>query len=98
VETNFSVSPPGNLPTLSSVARFAHYESNDVFAAAETRSRPESRAHWQAERLFKGLLRGYEHSLRRVLQYPGFTIAILLTTIAVNIYLFVIVRKGFFPY
>jgi multidrug efflux pump len=35
--------------------------------------------------------------LRWVLQYPAFTLTILMITIAVNVYLLVIVPKGFFP-
>ncbi|MGA2720348.1 MAG: efflux RND transporter permease subunit, partial [Candidatus Acidiferrales bacterium] len=39
----------------------------------------------------------YERALRAVLRHPAFTLAILFITIAVNIYLLVIVPKGFFP-
>ena len=55
------------------------------------------RIYQWSEGLFDGLLRGYEHGLRWVLKYPGFTLAILLITIGVNVYLLVIVPKGFFP-
>ena len=55
------------------------------------------RIHRLSEGFFSGLLRGYEHGLRWVLKYPGFTLAILLITIGVNVYLLAIVPKGFFP-
>jgi multidrug efflux pump len=39
----------------------------------------------------------YERSLTRVLRHPALTLTVLLITVAVNILLFVIVPKGFFP-
>ncbi len=59
--------------------------------------RTHGRAYRLSEEFFNGLLRGYEHGLRWVLRYPAFTLAILLLTIAVNVYLLVIIPKGFFP-
>ncbi|HTB82304.1 MAG TPA: multidrug efflux RND transporter permease subunit [Candidatus Sulfotelmatobacter sp.] len=50
-----------------------------------------------SEKVFTGLLRGYERSLTVVLRHPAITLISLLLTIALNIYLFVIVPKGFFP-
>ena len=49
------------------------------------------------ERAFNALHRGYAKSLRSVLRHPQMTLAILLVTIAVNIYLYIVVPKGFFP-
>jgi multidrug efflux pump len=49
------------------------------------------------ERGFNALQRGYAGTLRVVLRHPQMTLAILLVTIAVNIYLYIIVPKGFFP-
>ena len=43
------------------------------------------------------MLRTYERSLTWVLQHSALTLAVLLMTIAFNIYLFMIVPKGFFP-
>jgi multidrug efflux pump len=43
------------------------------------------------------LLRSYERALRVVLRHPAFTLVILFATIALNVYLLVIVPKGFFP-
>jgi multidrug efflux pump len=43
------------------------------------------------------LLGAYERSLRVVLRHPAITLTVLLITVAVNIFLFMIVPKGFFP-
>ncbi len=49
------------------------------------------------ERFFAWMLRGYERSLGWVLRHPLPIVAILLATIGLNIYLYVIVPKGFLP-
>ena len=48
-------------------------------------------------RVIDAVVRGYGAALRTVLRHPAITLAILLLTISVNVYLFVIVPKGFFP-
>jgi len=50
-----------------------------------------------SERAFNGLLGFYERTLGWVLEHPAITLAVLLITIAVNVYLYRIVPKGFFP-
>jgi multidrug efflux pump len=50
-----------------------------------------------SERGFEFLLRGYDASLRWVLRHPQITVTVLLMTICFNVYLYVIVPKGFFP-
>ena len=50
-----------------------------------------------SEAFFSWMLRTYEKTLGWVLRHPAFTLGVLLVTIAVNVYLFVIVPKGFFP-
>jgi len=50
-----------------------------------------------SEKIFTSLLGAYERSLTVVLRHPAITLTTLLLTIALNIYLFVIVPKGFFP-
>src|SRR6266487_2094152 len=61
--------------------------------------RPEERGTWYrtSEKLFAWLLSSYERSLRGVLRHPGITLIVLLITVAVNIFLFIVVPKGFFP-
>ncbi len=50
-----------------------------------------------SERAFNWLLRIYERTLNVVLRHPAFTLGVLLLTIGVNVYLLIIVPKGFFP-
>ena len=50
-----------------------------------------------SERVFKAILDWYDRCLQVVLRHPAITLVILLITIAVNIGLFIIVPKGFFP-
>ena len=50
-----------------------------------------------SERGFQTINNGYARTLRVVLRHRRFTLATLLFTIALNIYLFIIVPKGFFP-
>ncbi|HUS12895.1 MAG TPA: multidrug efflux RND transporter permease subunit [Pyrinomonadaceae bacterium] len=61
--------------------------------------RPEDhgRLYQASERVFAWILRLYEYSLTWVLRRPALTLAVLLITIGVNVYLLVIVPKGFFP-
>ncbi|MGA2719602.1 MAG: efflux RND transporter permease subunit [Candidatus Acidiferrales bacterium] len=51
----------------------------------------------QGERFFDAILRGYDRSLRWVLQHPAITMLILTGTILFNVFLFMTVKKGFFP-
>ncbi|HKE57031.1 MAG TPA: multidrug efflux RND transporter permease subunit [Pyrinomonadaceae bacterium] len=55
------------------------------------------RLYQASERFFGFLLRTYEHTLRWVLRHPAIVLGVLLITIAVNVYLLIIVPKGFFP-
>jgi len=50
-----------------------------------------------SEKGFAKLLAGYEHSLAAVLRHPALALVVLLLTIALNVFLFIIVPKGFFP-
>jgi multidrug efflux pump len=50
-----------------------------------------------AERCFDGLLRGYDRTLQHALAHPLSIVLILLVTLCFNVYLFVVVPKGFFP-
>jgi multidrug efflux pump len=49
------------------------------------------------ERVFERILGLYARTLGWALGYHRLTLALMLTTIAVNVYLFMIVPKGFFP-
>ena len=61
------------------------------------REQNQSRLYQLSERGFQWMLRTYEQSLTWVLQHSALTLTVLLMTIAFNIYLFMIVPKGFFP-
>ena len=50
-----------------------------------------------SEKGFAKILGAYEGCLQVVLRHPAITLMILFLTIAVNIFLFVVVPKGFFP-
>jgi multidrug efflux pump len=47
--------------------------------------------------LFDRVLRGYEHTLDWALRHSRFVIMIFFSAIALNVFLFIIVPKGFFP-
>ncbi len=49
------------------------------------------------ERFFASILRGYERSLGWVLRHPLLMVVTLMATIGFNVYLYVIVPKGFLP-
>jgi multidrug efflux pump len=51
----------------------------------------------KTERFFEIIIGTYEHMLRWVLRNSGIVLAIAIATLALNIYLFMIVPKGFFP-
>ena len=61
----------------------------------------QQRAHgWfylTSERFFDAIVRIYSRTLSTVLNYAPITLAILLGTIALTVYLFIYVPKGFFP-
>ncbi|GMV50562.1 MAG: Multidrug resistance protein MdtC [Nitrospirae bacterium] len=49
------------------------------------------------ERLFEAMRRGYAASLRWVLRHPRTMLAVTLATMALTVYLYILVPKGFFP-
>ncbi len=63
--------------------------------------RPQGESHGRlyafSERIFKGMLRLYDRSLRRVLQHPRITMGVLLLTLVLTGYLFWVIPKGFIP-
>jgi multidrug efflux pump len=64
--------------------------------------KPESRVghgRWYAasERVFDWARHGYEKSLGWALRHPRFIVSILAATVCLNVYLYIIVPKGFFP-
>jgi len=61
--------------------------------------RPEERncLYRRSEKAFEWVLGVYERTLAWVLEHAALTLTVLLITIAVNVYLLIIVPKGFFP-
>jgi multidrug efflux pump len=53
-------------------------------------------ARW-LERGFQSMQRGYEHTLGWSLRHPRLILLVLITTIGLNVWLYVIIPKGFFP-
>ncbi|MBZ5561586.1 MAG: multidrug efflux RND transporter permease subunit [Acidobacteriia bacterium] len=51
----------------------------------------------KSERAFNAVIRAYGTTLSGVLRFPAITLAVLLATIALNVYLYIYVPKGFFP-
>src|SRR3984893_14255976 len=49
------------------------------------------------EAMFKSWLRAYEWSLDLVLRYKAVTLAVTIATLAVSVWLYIIIPKGFFP-
>jgi HAE1 family hydrophobic/amphiphilic exporter-1 len=50
-----------------------------------------------SERGFDAMLRAYEHGLDVVLRFRFITLCVFFATVALSVYLFVIIPKGFFP-
>ncbi|KVU25932.1 nodulation protein [Burkholderia ubonensis] len=59
--------------------------------------RDEGRFARFLERGFTRMQRGYERSLSWALRHPLMILAILFATIGLNVYLYIVVPKGFFP-
>ena len=55
------------------------------------------RLYWASERAFNWVVQLYGRTLARVLRHPAITLAVLLATIGLNVFLFIYVPKGFFP-
>jgi len=64
------------------------------------RHRPHAergRLYRASERVFNAMLRFYNDTLKQALAHPALVMLVLAATVALNVYLFVIIPKGFFP-
>jgi multidrug efflux pump len=61
------------------------------------KEKKHGRLYLWSEKIFQGMNDGYARSLHFVLRHRRITLATLMVTIALNVYLFIIVPKGFFP-
>ncbi len=59
--------------------------------------RKHGRLYNASEKFFQFILSGYEHSLAWVLRNSALMLLVTIATLCLNIYLYVIVPKGFFP-
>jgi multidrug efflux pump len=50
-----------------------------------------------SERAFERILKGYEHSLAWVLEHSLLVLIIAIATLGLNVFLYVVIPKGFFP-
>jgi multidrug efflux pump len=67
-----------------------------LFLRAES-GRKHGRIYRVSERCFDAMLAGYRRSLAVVLRHPRLTLLVAVGTVCLNIYLYTIVPKGFFP-
>ena len=63
---------------------------------AETKD-GHGRLYAASERVFAWALRGYEKSLGWALRHSGLVVSILAITVCLNVFLYIIIPKGFFP-
>jgi multidrug efflux pump len=68
-----------------------------AFMLVPERGHAHGRLHDATEHAFDWLLRRYDTALSWVLRHTRLTMLALLVTVCVNVYLFAIVPKGFFP-
>ena len=59
--------------------------------------RPHGRFYQTSENAFASALAFYERSLKWVLRHPALILTVALATLVINIYMFKIIPKGFFP-
>ncbi|UTD29955.1 multidrug efflux RND transporter permease subunit [Bradyrhizobium sp. WD16] len=67
------------------------------FLKPHTGHESHSRIYNASERVFDGMLAGYEWMLDRALKFRRITLAVFLISLAATIALFIIIPKGFFP-
>ncbi len=67
------------------------------FLKAHDQEAPRGRLYQLSERFFDTLLRGYEWGLDLVLRWRLTTLCVFFATLALSVYLFIIIPKGFFP-
>ncbi|HEX4113947.1 MAG TPA: efflux RND transporter permease subunit, partial [Stellaceae bacterium] len=68
-----------------------------ILPAAHARRREPGRFARVTERMFQAMLNFYARTLGFALRYSFLTIIVLIATIALNVFLYIIIPKGFFP-
>jgi hydrophobe/amphiphile efflux-1 (HAE1) family protein len=88
------------LSTAVAVSAIVSLTLTPMMASRLLKSRHEEshgRFYRASERFFSALLRFYDRTLTVVLRHPWATLTVLGATIALNVFLFVVVPKGLFP-
>ena len=88
------------LTTAIAVSLVLSLTTTPMMCAYLLQRRPEatrSRFHRLGQRFSSALLRGYQRSLRWALAHGPIMLLLLFITIGCNIYLYIIIPKGFFP-
>ena len=76
----------------------ADIDADDGVALPEIEPREHhGKIYMLSERMFQGLVDGYERGLDLVLRFRFITLMVFFATMALTVYLFVIIPKGFFP-
>jgi multidrug efflux pump len=68
-----------------------------AYITIHRQQRQPSRLYLASERVFQGMLNFYARTLSDALRHPVVVMLILLLTVCLNVYLFVLIPKGFFP-
>jgi multidrug efflux pump len=68
-----------------------------AYIAIHRKERRPSRWHRASEWAFDAMLGFYARTLAQALRWPAIVLAILVVTVALNVYLFLLIPKGFFP-
>jgi multidrug efflux pump len=71
-----------------------------MMCARLLKAQPEGghgRLYMMSERVFAWILKGYEKTLGWALRHPRFIVTLLFVTVCLNVFLYVIIPKGFFP-
>jgi multidrug efflux pump len=68
-----------------------------AYLLTNPRDRKVGKLYRASERVFEAILRSYDRTLRRALQYPALVMLSLLATLCLGVYLITVIPKGFFP-
>ncbi|RUQ31312.1 MAG: multidrug efflux RND transporter permease subunit [Candidatus Competibacteraceae bacterium] len=88
------------LTTAIAVSLVLSLTTTPMMCAYLLQRRPEatrSRVHRLGQRFSSALLRGYQRSLRWALAHGPIMLLLLFITIGFNVYLYIVIPKGFFP-
>jgi multidrug efflux pump len=88
------------LSTAIVISMLISLTTTPMMCAALLRSKVDERRgrlYRASERVFQAILRLYEMTLSKALRFHGVTMLVMLSTLGLTVYLYVIIPKGFFP-